>query len=118
MTDDKAYRYRKRLEYAGICMSCLDGAPDNFGCSDCLNTGYAGCDPREEEVMVHIRMLDPETRKPDYITTVGLSADGSVYELPPLVTGKSYITTVQVTKRLLNEDGNPVKDRSGSSQGL
>lgn len=25
---------------AGVCMTCALGAPDTFGCTDCLNTGF------------------------------------------------------------------------------
>lgn len=33
---------KARLKQEGVCMSCWNGAPDLYGCSDCLGTGYEG----------------------------------------------------------------------------
>lgn len=38
--------WQKVAGQAGICMACAMGAPDTFGCSDCLNTGWDGGAPR------------------------------------------------------------------------
>lgn len=32
--------YKKRCEQIGVCMTCVIQAPDTWGCSDCLNTGW------------------------------------------------------------------------------
>lgn len=37
--------YRDACKTAGICMACVLGAPDTFGCTDCLNTGFDGGQP-------------------------------------------------------------------------
>ncbi|MBD7992882.1 Lar family restriction alleviation protein [Ochrobactrum sp. Sa2BUA5] len=35
---------------SGVCMTCLTGSPDTYGCSDCLNTGWdGGCPPNSPE---------------------------------------------------------------------
>ena len=36
---------RETAKSFGACMSCFDGAPEPFGCTDCLNTGYVGGAP-------------------------------------------------------------------------
>jgi hypothetical protein len=41
-----AKRYREMLLSIGVCPSCIDRAPEPFGCSDCLNTGWEGGAPR------------------------------------------------------------------------
>ena len=37
---------RETAKSYGACMSCLDGAPDPYGCTDCLGTGYDGGAPK------------------------------------------------------------------------
>lgn len=32
--------YRTRLKIERICMTCVLGAPEHYGCTDCMNTGY------------------------------------------------------------------------------
>ncbi|WP_353640786.1 hypothetical protein [Mesorhizobium sp. WSM2239] len=39
--------YKKASEGAGVCMTCVIQAPDPYGCSDCLNTGWFQGDPYE-----------------------------------------------------------------------
>lgn len=41
----EASSYRDACKSAGICMACVLGAPDAFGCTDCLNTGFDGGRP-------------------------------------------------------------------------
>lgn len=41
----RADAWKGVAERAGICMTCALGAPDTFGCSDCLNTGWAFGEP-------------------------------------------------------------------------
>lgn len=38
-------RLKASCKSAGLCMTCLLGAPDTFGCTDCLNTGWDGGNP-------------------------------------------------------------------------
>jgi hypothetical protein len=33
------------LRKTGVCMTCVFGWPDPYGCSDCLNTGWDGGAP-------------------------------------------------------------------------
>lgn len=45
-------RLRERVRLEGVCMSCLDGAPDlSHGCTDCLNTGYERGQSRGDEAL-------------------------------------------------------------------
>lgn len=37
--------WKKACRSAGICMACALAAPDTFGCTDCLNTGWDGGAP-------------------------------------------------------------------------
>jgi len=37
--------WKNVAQRAGICMSCALGAVEPFGCTDCLNTGWAGGSP-------------------------------------------------------------------------
>lgn len=37
--------WKNIAQRAGICMSCALGAPEPFGCVDCLNTGWTGGAP-------------------------------------------------------------------------
>ena len=39
--------YKRACERAGVCMTCVVQAPDPYGCSDCLNTGWEQGDPYE-----------------------------------------------------------------------
>ena len=55
---DRAMRYRSALRWAGICMTCLDGAPEPYGCTDCLNTGYAEGNPFDQ-----IKALEAENKR-------------------------------------------------------
>jgi hypothetical protein len=41
---------------AGICMSCLYGAADPIGCTDCLGTGWDGGDPRSQIEVLESRV--------------------------------------------------------------
>ena len=40
--------YKSACRSAGVCMSCVLRAPEPYGCTDCLNTGWDGGDPREQ----------------------------------------------------------------------
>lgn len=48
MSEAKAWKEACRK--AGICMSCALGAPEPFGCVDCLNTGWNGGSPEPKGV--------------------------------------------------------------------
>ena len=38
---------------AGVCMTCVLGPPEPYGCTDCLNTGYDhGIDPQSQSKML------------------------------------------------------------------
>jgi len=41
----EAKAWKEACRKAGICMSCATGAPEPFGCIDCLNTGWNGGSP-------------------------------------------------------------------------
>ncbi|RWP44250.1 MAG: hypothetical protein EOR04_04850 [Mesorhizobium sp.] len=45
--------YKAACERAGVCMTCVVQAPEPYGCSDCLNTGWQQGDPyqRLEELV-------------------------------------------------------------------
>ena len=45
---------------AGICMSCLYGAPDPIGCTDCLGTGWDGGDPHSQIKVLEARVAKLE----------------------------------------------------------
>ena len=46
---------------AGLCMSCLYGAPDLIvGCTDCLNTGWDGGDPHSQIEVLEARVAQLE----------------------------------------------------------
>ena len=45
---------------AGVCMSCLYGAPDPIGCTDCLGTGWDGGDPRSQIEVLEARVAKLE----------------------------------------------------------
>lgn len=40
--------WKKACKRAGVCMSCAIRAPETYGCTDCLNTGWDGGSPIEE----------------------------------------------------------------------
>lgn len=40
--------YKQAALHAGVCPSCILEAPEPYGCSDCLNTGWMQGDPYEE----------------------------------------------------------------------
>ena len=40
--------YKYACKRAGICMTCVLKAPEPYGCTDCLNTGFTGGDPIAE----------------------------------------------------------------------
>lgn len=43
-------KLREKCRKAGLCMTCLTSPPDNYGCSDCLNTGWnGGCPPNSPD---------------------------------------------------------------------
>ena len=48
---------------AGICMSCLYGSPEPYGCTDCLNTGWDGGDPHEQIRILEARVAELEAAK-------------------------------------------------------
>jgi hypothetical protein len=37
---DQRNAWQKVAGQAGVCMTCAMGAPDPYGCTDCLNTGW------------------------------------------------------------------------------
>ncbi len=41
---------------AGVCMTCVLRAPDTFGCSDCLNTGWSQGDPYAQIETLKIKL--------------------------------------------------------------
>ena len=45
---------------AGICMSCLYGASDPIGCTDCLGTGWDGGDPHRQIEVLEARVAKLE----------------------------------------------------------
>jgi hypothetical protein len=45
-------QYKLACKQAGVCMTCAVSAPDTFGCSDCLNTGWEQGDPHEQIKLV------------------------------------------------------------------
>jgi len=45
---------------AGLCMSCLYGAADPIGCTDCLGTGWDGGDPRSQIEVLEARVAKLE----------------------------------------------------------
>ncbi|RWH52194.1 MAG: hypothetical protein E5V72_01995 [Mesorhizobium sp.] len=47
--------YKAACERAGVCMTCVVQAPEPYGCSDCLNTGWQQGDPYER-----IKQLEEE----------------------------------------------------------
>ena len=40
LTREEIERLQSRLRFEGVCMTCVLRAPEPYGCSDCLNTGY------------------------------------------------------------------------------
>lgn len=42
--------YKLACERAGVCMTCVVQAPEPYGCTDCLNTGWDGGQPAGPEV--------------------------------------------------------------------
>lgn len=40
MNSETGEKWKEAARRAGVCMTCALGAPDTFGCSDCLNTGW------------------------------------------------------------------------------
>jgi hypothetical protein len=45
---------------ARLCMSCLYGAPDPIGCTDCLGTGWDGGDPHSQIEVLEARVAKLE----------------------------------------------------------
>ena len=45
---------------AGLCMSCLYGAPDPIGCTDCLGTGWDGGSPYDQIKVLEARVAELE----------------------------------------------------------
>jgi hypothetical protein len=45
---------------AGLCMSCLYGAPNPLGCTDCLGTGWDGGDPHSQIEVLEARVAKLE----------------------------------------------------------
>jgi hypothetical protein len=45
---------------AGICMSCLYGAPEPIGCTGCLGTGWDGGDPHRQIEVLEARVAKLE----------------------------------------------------------
>ena len=50
---------------AGLCMSCLYGAPDPIGCTDCLGTGWDGGDPHNQIEVLEARVAKLEVELAD-----------------------------------------------------
>ena len=48
ITEAERDAYKRACQSAGVCMSCVLRAPEPYGCTDCLNTGFDGGDPREQ----------------------------------------------------------------------
>ena len=46
---------------AGLCMSCLYGAPEPIGCTDCLGTGWDGGSPYDQIKVLEARVAKLET---------------------------------------------------------
>lgn len=61
--------YLRACKSAGVCMSCVHGAPDPYGCTDCLNTGFdMGLDnPRAEAAEAEIRRLSEALAAAEYV---------------------------------------------------
>lgn len=92
----KATRYRKACNAAGVCMSCIDGAPENFGCWDCQNTGWSGGDP-------HARATAAEAARAEAVAALTVFAemgDRILAEAPPEA---MYFIAMQ------SVDGSPVQ---------
>lgn len=53
--------YRSACKHAGVCMTCVLGAPDTFGCTDCLNTGWDGGDPHAQLAAAEAKAARLET---------------------------------------------------------
>ena len=47
--------YKYACKRAGICMTCVLKAPEPYGCTDCLNTGFTGGDPIAERDAAIVR---------------------------------------------------------------
>jgi hypothetical protein len=43
---DQRNAWQKVSQIAGVCMTCAMSAPEPYGCTDCLNTGWDGGKPR------------------------------------------------------------------------
>ena len=48
---------------AGLCMSCLYGSPEPYGCTDCLNTGWDGGSPYDQIKVLEARIAELEAAK-------------------------------------------------------
>lgn len=57
--------YRDACKSAGVCMTCVLGAPDTFGCTDCLNTGWEGGAPAGFAPAAEITRLRAEVARKD-----------------------------------------------------
>jgi len=57
--------YRDACKSTGICMTCVLGAPDTFGCTDCLDTGWDGGAPAGFAPDAEITRLRAEVARKD-----------------------------------------------------
>ena len=55
--------WRNIAKQAGVCMTCALGAPEPFGCTDCLNTGWDGGAPAGFVSEAHVTALQTENAK-------------------------------------------------------
>jgi hypothetical protein len=54
-------KYKNACICAGVCMSCVLGLPEPYGCTDCLNTGWDQGAPYEaREALAEIARLQAE----------------------------------------------------------
>ncbi len=61
---------RAAARSAGLCMTCIIQAPDTFGCTDCLNTGWDGGDPRQRATAAEAALAEAtETWMDEHGTT-------------------------------------------------
>lgn len=51
--------YKNSCHHAGVCMTCVVQAPEPYGCSDCLNTGWQSGSPTSE-LLFEIQRLRKE----------------------------------------------------------
>jgi hypothetical protein len=65
-----ATAWKEVAQRAGVCMTCALGAPDTFGCTDCLNTGWDGGAPAG-----FVRAGDAAQQAPEYILPCNVHLD-------------------------------------------